>query len=179
MSAKRALSVKKLVMAGLCLALCLVLPFLTGQIPKIGSMLSPMHIPVLLCGFLCGWPWALAVGLIAPPLRYLLFGMPPLFPTGAAMMVELAVYGAMTGLLYHLLPKKPGYVYVTLVLAMLLGRAAWGVTRWLLMAFGAGTFTFQAFLAGAFLNAWPGIICHLVLIPPLVLALEKAKVISR
>lgn len=179
MSVKRALSVKKLVMAGLCLALCLVLPFLTGQIPKIGSMLSPMHIPVLLCGFLCGWPWALAVGLIAPPLRYLLFGMPPLFPTGAAMMVELAVYGAMTGLLYHLLPKKPGYVYVTLVLAMLLGRAAWGVTRWLLMAFGAGAFTFQAFLAGAFLNAWPGIICHLVLIPPLVLALEKAKVISK
>lgn len=174
LSAGRTLAVKKLVMAGLCLALCLVLPFLTGQIPQIGSMLCPMHIPVLLCGFLCGWPWALAVGMIAPPLRYLLFGMPPIFPTGVAMMAELAVYGAMAGLLYGLLPRRPGYVYAALALSMLLGRAAWGLVRWLLMAFGASAFTFQAFLAGAFLNAWPGIICHLLLIPPIVLALEKA-----
>lgn len=170
----KVLTVKRLVMAGLCLALCLVLPFLTGQIPQIGNMLSPMHIPVLLCGFLCGWPWGLAVGIIAPPLRFLLFGMPPIFPTGVAMMVELAVYGALTGLFYRLWPRRPAFIYVSLVLSMLLGRAAWGAMRWLLMAFGAPAFTFQAFLAGAFLNAWPGIICHLVLVPPIVLALEKA-----
>ena len=83
--------IQKLVLAAICLALCLVLPFLTGQIPEIGSMLSPMHIPVLLCGFIAGPLWAAAIGLIAPVLRFMLFGMPPLFPTGAAMCLELAV----------------------------------------------------------------------------------------
>ena len=43
---------RSLIYAALCLALCLYLPFLTGQIPQIGKALSPMHIPVLLCGFL-------------------------------------------------------------------------------------------------------------------------------
>lgn len=168
--------IKPMVLAGLCLALCMVLPFLTGQIPQIGSMLSPMHIPVLLCGFLCGWPWALAVGLIAPPLRFLLFGMPPLFPTGVAMMAELAVYGAATGLLCRCFPRKAGYIYASLALAMLLGRLVWGLVRWALTMFGAGAFTFQAFLAGAFINAWPGILCHLLIIPPIVAALRKAKI---
>ena len=168
--------IKPMVLAGLCLALCMVLPFLTGQIPQIGSMLSPMHIPVLLCGFLCGWPWALAVGLIAPPLRFLLFGMPPLFPTGVAMMAELAVYGAATGLLCRRFPLKVGYIYASLALSMLLGRLVWGLVRWALTMFGAGAFTFQAFLAGAFINAWPGILCHLLIIPPIVAALRKAKI---
>ena len=87
-------SVKKLVFAALCLALCIVLAFLTGQIPQIGGMLSPMHIPVLLCGFLCGWPYALAVGLVAPLLRHLMFGMPPILTalvSRAAMDGGLAV----------------------------------------------------------------------------------------
>ena len=171
-------SIVKMVMAAVCLALCMVLPFLTGQIPEIGSKLSPMHIPVFLCGFLCGWPWALAVGLIAPPLRFLLFGMPPIFPTGAAMMLELAVYGAASAVFFKLLPKKPASVYLALVIAMVLGRMAWGAARWLLMAFGSGAFTFQAFLAGAFLDAWPGILCHLLIIPPIVLALKKAGMIK-
>lgn len=170
-------SIVKMVMAAVCLALCLVLPFLTGQIPEIGSKLSPMHIPVFLCGFLCGWPLALLVGLIAPPLRFLLFGMPPIFPTGVAMMAELAVYGATAGIFFRLLPRKPASVYIALVIAMLLGRGAWGIVRWVLMAFGS-SFTFHAFLAGAFLNAWPGVICHLLIIPPIVLALKKAKVIK-
>lgn len=170
--------IQRLVLAAVCLALCLMLPFLTGQIPEIGSKLSPMHIPVFLCGFLCGWPWALLVGLIAPPLRFLLFGMPPLFPTGVAMMAELAVYGAITGIFSRLLGKKPQAVYGSLVIAMLLGRIAWGAVRWLLMAFGS-SFTFQAFLAGAFLDAWPGILCHLLIIPPIVLALQKAGLIKK
>ena len=91
--------VQKLVLAALCLALCMVLPFLTGQIPEIGSALSPMHIPVLLAGFLCGPWWALAVGAVAPVLRFALFGMPPIFPTGLAMCFELATYGLISGLL--------------------------------------------------------------------------------
>ena len=171
------MTVKKIVFAAVCLALCMVLPFLTGQIPEIGSKLSPMHIPVFLCGFLCGWPLALLVGLIAPALRFLLFGMPPIFPTGVSMMVELAVYGAAAGLMYEKLPRKMSSMYITLIVSMLLGRVAWGVMRYLLMAFGS-SFSFQAFLAGAFLDAWPGIICHLVIIPPVVRAIQKTGVLK-
>ncbi len=174
---KSSLHIRRMTFAAACLALCMVLPFLTGQIPQFGRQLSPMHLPVMLCGFLCGWPWALAVGLIAPPLRYLLFGMPELFPNGVGMMAELAVYGAVTGLLYAKLPKRPVYIYLSLILAMLVGRAAWGATRWLLTSFGVA-FTLQAFLGGAFINAWPGIVCQLILLPPLVMALRKARLLS-
>lgn len=173
------MNVRKMVLSALCLALCLLLPFLTGQIPEIGSKLSPMHIPVLLCGFLCGWPWGLMVGLMAPPLRFLLFQMPPIFPTGAAMMGELAVYGAAAGVFYRLLPKKGWAIYAALLIAMALGRIAWGAVQWIFLMAGAAEFSFQAFLAGAFINAWPGIICHLAIIPPIVSALGKAGVLER
>ena len=103
----QALRVRRLIYAALYLAIALVLPFVTGQIPQIGEALCPMHIPVLLCGFVCGWPYGLAVGLVAPLLRSALFGMPRLFPTAVAMTPELAVYGALAGLCYRLLPKKP------------------------------------------------------------------------
>ena len=106
------LNVKKLGLSGLFLALALVLPFFTGQIPQIGGMLCPMHLPVILCGFVCGWPWGLAVGLIAPLLRSVSFGMPPIFPTAVAMTFELAAYGAFAGLFYRLLPRKTGYIWV-------------------------------------------------------------------
>ena len=167
---------RKLVLAALCLALCLVLPFLTGQIPQIGNALSPMHIPVFLCGFVCGWQYGLAVGLIAPPLRYLLFGMPPIFPTGAAMAVELAVYGLVSALMYRALKGKNRYARIccALIVAMICGRLAWGAARWIFAGASGGSFTFSAFLAGAVTNAVPGIILHIVLVPLVVLALQRA-----
>jgi riboflavin transporter FmnP len=168
-------TVKKLVIAAVCLALCMVLPFLTGQIPQIGQALSPMHIPVLLCGFLCSWPLAALVGFVAPLLRYVLFGMPPLFPTGVAMAFELATYGLISALLYRALPKKTVNIYVSLIGAMLAGRVVWGLVRWVLAGLTSAEFTFQMFLAGAFTSAVPGLICHIVLIPIIVLALKKAK----
>ena len=170
---------KNMVIAAVCLALCLVLPFLTGQIPEIGSALSPMHIPVFLCGFAAGWPYALAFGLIAPPLRFLLFGMPPLFPMGAAMAFELATYGLVAGMLYRRLPKRKTSIYVTLVTSMLLGRVVWGIARVVLAGLNNTTFGWAAFVGGAFTQAVPGIICHLILVPVIVMALEKAKLISR
>ena len=88
------------------LAIALALPFITGQIPEIGAMLCPMHIPALLCGFLCGWPWGAAVGFIAPLLRGALFGMPVLFPTGTAMAFELAVYGGRRASFTERCPEK-------------------------------------------------------------------------
>ena len=165
---------QQLVLAAVCLALCLVLPFLTGQIPEIGSMLSPMHIPVLLCGFLCGPAWAVVVGAVAPLLRFALFGMPPLFPVGVAMCVELAAYGAVSGGLYRLLPRKPIHVYTSLIIAMLAGRILWGVVRAGLSGATGAAFTWAAFIAGAFTQAMPGIVLHIILIPVLVLALQRA-----
>ena len=164
----------KLVLGAVCLALCMVLPFLTGQIPEIGGMLCPMHIPVLLCGFLCGPVWAAIVGAIAPMLRFALFGMPPLFPTGMAMAFELAAYGAISGLMHRLLPKKPVHVYTALITAMIAGRIVWGAVMLILSGVTGKAFTFAAFLAGAFTNAIPGMILHILLIPVIVLAVSKA-----
>ena len=120
-------STRKLTLSALFLALGLVLPLITGQIPQIGKMLLPMHIPVLLCGMVCGWPYGLAVGAVMPLLRGLLFGMPVLYPTGIGMAFELAAYGAVIGLLYAKLNKRGvAGVYMALVPAMLAGRAVWG-----------------------------------------------------
>ena len=170
----QSIRIQKLAIAALCLALCMVLPFLTGQIPEIGSMLCPMHIPVLLCGFLCGPAWAVVVGATAPLLRFVLFGMPPLFPTGVAMCVELATYGAVSGILYQLLPKKPVNIYISLIVAMLAGRIVWGIVQVVLMGLQGSSFTWTAFIASAFTQAIPGIILHIVLIPLIVLALQKS-----
>lgn len=95
---KSTLYVRKIVYSALFLALAMVLPFLTGQIPEIGAALSPMHIPAILCGFICGWPWGLAVGFISPILRSLIFGMPPMMPKAIGMAFEIATYGAVSGL---------------------------------------------------------------------------------
>lgn len=171
-------NLRKLIYAAVCLALCMVLPLLTGQIPQIGKALSPMHIPVLLCGFLCGWPWGLAVGVIAPLLRSMIFGMPALYPDAVCMAFELAAYGAASGILYRVLPRKPWNVYVALIAAMLAGRLVWGAARWALLGLSGTQFTLQMFLAGAVLNAIPGIILHIVLIPIIVLIFEKAGLIE-
>ena len=168
----------KTVLAALFLALAFVLPFLTGQIPQIGSMLCPMHIPVLLCGFICGWPWGLAVGFIAPLLRSLTLGMPPFFPTAVCMAFELAAYGAVSGLMYKALPRKKFSIYASLLIAMLLGRLVWGAAMFICMGINGGSFSFAAFLAGAVTNAIPGIIVQIVLIPSLVMLLEKHNMLS-
>lgn len=164
-----------MVLSALFLAMAFVLPFFTGQIPQIGAMLCPMHIPVLLCGFICGWPWGLGVGLIAPLLRSVTLGMPPLYPTAACMAFELATYGATAGLLYKMLPKKKGFIYVSLLVAMLTGRLVWGFAMFVCLGISGGSFGFSAFLAGAFTNAIPGIIVQIVLVPVVVMVLEHIK----
>jgi thiamine transporter ThiT len=167
-------NIKNVTSAAICLALCMVLPFLTGQIPQIGSMLSPMHIPVILCGFIAGPWWALFVGLIAPLLRFALFSMPPIMPVGLAMTFELGTYGLVSGLLYRYLPRRKSNIYVSLIGAMLVGRIIWGIAMYMILTSQSGSFTFAAFIAGAFTNAVPGIALHIILIPLIVFALEKA-----
>ena len=175
-SGTSACRIRKLTYSALYLAIAMVLPFLTGQIPEIGSMLCPMHIPALLCGFVCGWPWGLAVGLIAPLLRSLMFGMPHVL-TAVAMTFELGVYGLVAGLLYRLLQKKIWSVYAALIAAMVAGRFAWGIARWLIAGLQNTVFTPAMFIAGAVTSAIPGIILHIALIPVLVIALERTKLV--
>lgn len=167
----------KLVYSAVCLALALVLPFITGQIPQIGDMLCPMHLPVLLCGFLCGWQYGLLVGAVAPLLRSSIFGMPHMFPTAAAMTFELAAYGALAGIFYRLLPKKTGYIYVSLLAAQLGGRIVWGPVRYFFTGLAGKEFPMSAFIAGAFTNAAAGIIVQIIIVPLIVLAMQKAKLI--
>lgn len=169
-------SIRTLVISAMLLAVALLLPFLTGQIPEIGSMLSPMHLPVLLCGFLCGPIWGLAVGAVAAPLRYLLFGMPQM-PMCLFMAAEMAVYGLLAGLLYSIFPKKIPYLYISLILSMIGGRLVYGAVQWVVIGSGGGTYTLNMFLASTMIGSWPGILLQIVLIPVIMIALKRAKFI--
>jgi riboflavin transporter FmnP len=169
---------KNVVLAGLFIALGLILPFFTGQIPSIGNKLLPMHLPVLLCGFLLGGPIGLVVGFILPILRSVLFGMPPLYPIAVAMSLELATYGFVTGFLYRKLPKTTLNIFVSLIGAMIAGRIVWGLAMLALLGFSGGQFTLEVFLGGAFINSVPGLIVQLVIIPVLLIALKKANLLK-
>lgn len=167
--------IKKLTLSAMFLALAFVMPFLTGQLPQIGSMLCPLHIPVLLCGFFCGATWGLGVGFIAPILRSFTLGMPQMFPTAFCMAFELAAYGVVSGWLHNKLPKKKVSVYVSLLSAMIIGRLVWGVVMFGCMGFDISKFGFSAFLAGAVLNAIPGIILQIIVIPILVITVRNSR----
>ena len=169
----------KMILAAMFLALAYVMPFLTGQIPEIGAMLCPMHIPVLLCGFFCGPVWGGIVGLVAPILRSVLTGgFPPMFPTAVCMAFELAAYGAVTGIMHRVLPKKKPYVYCSLLTAMVTGRLVWGGAMFICTGINGDGFTFGAFLAGAVTNALPGIAVQLILVPVLVMLLDNPKILK-
>ena len=165
--------ITRLVYASLFLALALVLPFLTGQIPQIGAMLTPMHFPVLLCGFLCGWQWGIAVGFAAPLLRSVLFGMPVMYPMAVCMALELATYAAVAGMLYRVFPKKRRFLYVSLIISMILGRLVWGLARFLCAGLDISTFGLSAFWTGAVVMSVPGILLQLLIVPVLVIVSEK------
>jgi len=170
--------IQALVLSSLFLSAGLVLPFVTGQIPQVGNMLLPMHLPVLLCGFVCGPFWGAAVGFSVPLLRGVLFGMPPIFPAGIAMAFELMTYALVAGWLYGRSKWKCVVaLYRALIPAMLAGRLVWGAVRVVLTGVGGEAFTWAMFLSGAFFTAIPGIILQLVFIPAMMVALGRAKLI--
>lgn len=163
-----------LTLSALFLAIGLLLPFLTGQIKNFGNMLLPMHIPVLLCGLICGWKYGLGVGFVLPLFRSVLFGMPVLFPNAVAMAFELAAYGAVAGFLYfHSRWKCVVSLYRSIIAAMLSGRVVWGIVELILLGYGNNKFTFDIFITQAFINAVPGIILQLVLIPVIMITLNR------
>lgn len=170
------ITTRTMVLSAFFIALGILLPFITGQIPAIGSRLLPMHIPVLLAGFICGGPAGALVGLVTPLLRSLLFGFPPIFPTALAMAFELAAYGFVSGQVYRLLPKKPINIYLSLFAALIAGRIVWGVVSWVLFSLTGSAFTWQIFAAGAVINALPGLAIQIVLIPLIIMALQRARI---
>ena len=170
---KRRNEIKKLTWSALFLSIAFIMPFLTGQIPQIGAMLCPMHIPVLLCGFLCGAPWGLLVGFIAPILRSIILGMPLFFPAALCMALELGVYGGVAGFLHRRFPKGNAFVFLSLIIAMISGRIIWGIAMFICMNIVGGQFGLDIFIAGAVTNAIPGIVIQLILIPLLVVSIEK------
>lgn len=171
-------NVKKLAVTAMLFAVGMVLPFFIGQIPAIGKMLLPMHIPVLLCGFIVGWQYGALIGFLLPIVRGLVFGMPPLYPNAVAMAFEMAAYGFVSGYLYsHARWQCTKMLYISLVTAMLAGRLVWAFAEVILLGIGGNTFTWEMFATGAFLNAIPGIIVQLVLIPLIMVALRRAKVV--
>ena len=167
--------IRNLALTGLFMSIGLVLPFLTGQIPEIGNMLLPMHIPVFLCALICGWQYGLPMAFVLPLLRSLIFGMPPLYPTALSMAFELATYALVAGLLYGLAKKQNILtVYYSIIAAMIAGRLVWGAAQATFLGIGGKPFTFSAFLSGALLNAIPGIIIQLILIPAVLFALDRS-----
>ena len=165
--------VHDLALAALFLAMGLVLPFLTGQIPEIGNLLLPMHLPVFLCGLICGWPFGLAVGFVLPLMRSLLFTMPAL-PTAVAMAFELAAYGGIAGFLYGRSRWQCVLaLYRAMIIAMVGGRLVWAAVRAVMTGVAQVPFTWHIFLFDGFVNAIPGIILQLVLIPAVMVALDR------
>ncbi|MDR0960149.1 MAG: ECF transporter S component [Propionibacteriaceae bacterium] len=154
------------------LVMGLVLPQAVTHIPVIGSMLLPMHIPVLLCGLVCGWRYGALVGAVVPLLSSAMFGMPPLMPIGLAMVPELACYGLVAGLLGARLPQNLLGRLGALVGAMIAGRLVWGLASLIIFTARDTAFTGSAFISGAVLGSWPGIILQLILIPLVMLGVD-------
>lgn len=161
---------KQITFASFFLTLGLLLPFMTMQIPSIGNMLLPMHIPVIICGFLLGEKYGLLVGFLTPLLRSMLFSAPPII-AALPMAFELCAYGYLSGMLYH----KTKNVYFSLIISMILGRVIWGVASLIIYGIQGTQFSFSMFLAGAFTAAIPGIVLQIILIPIIVINLKKGK----
>lgn len=165
---------RKLTLSAMFMAIGILLPLLTGQIQRIGNMLLPMHIPVLLCGLICGWQYGAVVGFILPLMRSVMFGMPPFYPVAVAMAFELAAYGFVTGFVYSRVHRKNiGTTYLSLITGMISGRVIWGIAEVILLGIGGKSFTWKMFISGAVLNAVPGIVIQLIIIPAIMAAVRK------
>jgi len=161
-------AIYKLTLSAACLAVCMVLPLATFQMQNLGKMFCLIHIGVLFCGFLCGWKYGLAVGIIAPIMRSFIFGMPALYPQAVSMSFELGIYGLLTAVFYKLFPKKIGYIYLSLIIAMICGRIVKGIANYFFYTANGNIFTLKMFIYAEFVTPILGIIIQLVVIPPIV-----------
>ena len=168
---------KRLVITAVCAALCVVLPMAFHAFPDGGSIFLPMHIPVLLCGLMCSWPYGFVCGLVGPALSSLITGMPPAAYL-PSMMVECAAYGCVSGAMMALVHTKKTWLdlYLSTITAMVLGRVAAGIAKALIFAPGTPMF---AWVSTSLLTGIPGIILQLALLPALVFTLMRARLLPR
>lgn len=165
---------KNMLLAAMLLSIGFVLPMLTSQIKEIGDSLLPMHIPVMLCGLICGKKYGFFVGLLLPILRGAVFGMPPIYPNAVWMAIELSTYGFVIGFMYFRMKSKNLLsIYISLLTSMIIGRLAWGISKAILLGFNQKVFTASMFIVGGFIDAIPGIILQLILIPSIMTILNK------
>lgn len=171
-------AIKKSMITAICMALCVVLPLAFHGIPKAGAIWGPMHIPILLCGLICGWEYGLLCGLLGPVLSSMLTGMPDMGRL-PAMVFEGATYGLLTGLLMKLIRTRRITldIYISLIVAMISGRIVAGIVKALIFARGEMSVTIWA--TGSFVTSLPGIAIQLILIPVMVIALMNAGLIPR
>ncbi len=169
-------NVKKSIITAVCIALCYVIPLMFHGIQNAGNIFCPMHIPVFICGLICGWQYGLLCGIAGPALSSALSGMPPvaILPS---MMVELAVYGTAAGLMMKLVRTKSTYadLYISLIVAIVCGRVLAGLAKALI--FARGSYSMSAWIAGSVVTSWPGTVIQLVFIPTIVFALMKSHLI--
>ena len=167
---------KRISLCAMCIALCCVLPIAFHSI-GLGGALSPIHIPVLLCGLVCGGGPGLICGLIGPVVSSLLSGMPPVVSL-VRMIPELCTYGLTCGAMMRLRTGRTlSDVYLSLGTAMVAGRIAGGITSAIFYTLTTGVYSIGLWLTGYFAESVPGIVVHLILIPILYVTLEKARVI--
>ncbi|MCI7511070.1 MAG: ECF transporter S component [Firmicutes bacterium] len=168
--------VKKSIITAVCIALCYVIPLMFHGIQNAGSIFCPMHIPVFICGLICGWQYGLLCGIAGPALSSALSSMPPvaILPS---MMVELAAYGTAAGLMMKLVRTKSTYadLYISLIVAIVCGRVLAGLAKALI--FARGSYSMSAWIAGSVVTSWPGTVIQLVFIPTIVFALMKSHLI--
>lgn len=160
----------KIVYSGVFVALGILLPqafHVFGQ--DAGRMFLPIHLPVLMAGLVLGAECGGIVGMLVPVLSSVLTGMPPV-PLVYFMLFELVPYGVFTGIFI-----RKYNVYISLVLAMLLGRVCYG------LALAGGVYILglhapfangAAFVSGV-ITGIPGMCIQIILIPMLYIALKK------
>ena len=150
---------KKMVLAGLLLALGLIIPMVFHSGGLGGQIFLPMHIPVLMGGFLLPPSLALLLGVLTPLLSSVLTGMPGLFPMGIIMMLELGTYGLITSILYR---NKKLPIVASLIIAMIVGRLVAGLTVFVLGTMFEIPFKAATFMITGVTTGIPGIVIQII-----------------
>ncbi|NLM96663.1 MAG: ECF transporter S component [Halanaerobiaceae bacterium] len=160
------MTTRKLVLMALFIAMGIVLPIGFHLFGDVARVLSPMHIPVLIGGALLGPIEGLIIGVLTPLLSSLITGMPPvgMLPT---MLVELAIYGVLTG---YLCRVKKLNIFISLPVSMLIGRIGYGMVKLIMVGFKENLISI---VSGMIIAGLPGIVLHLILVPLVVKALSN------
>ena len=170
---------RKIVITAMLIAVGVVLPLAFHSIPRAGSILLPMHIPVLLAGLICGPFFGLVSGLITPLLSSITTGMPPAGFVVYSMMIELSIYGLVAGIAMRLIHtgRSSFDLYISLGAALIVGRVVAGIAQALVFFSGEGGYTIMLWVTSYFVTSLPGLVIQILFVPSMVMALERERII--